>query len=145
MVQRLLRLTFGTFISDWLLLCGFGFGFLDDISIEVLVQNRFVCSIRCCVPLSFAEYHISGGVKRPGQWIVYEVLSSRYAVPNKYAGSGSVIQLLSFLFRNVHESQSSEQMEMLQRLLLSGSMPGLVQSPADYRSHRGGVLEIDCP
>jgi hypothetical protein len=42
----------------------------------VLVQDRFVCSIRCCVPLPFSEYHISGALKHTGQWIVYEVLIS---------------------------------------------------------------------
>ena len=108
-VQWLLHLTFG-----WLLLYGFGFGFLDDISVEVLIQDRFVSSIRYCVPLSFSEYHISGAVKRPGQWIVYEVLLSRYALPTEYAGSGSVIQLLQFLFRNMDESQASEHTEMIQ-------------------------------
>jgi hypothetical protein len=34
---------------------GFGFGFLNDISVEVVIQDRFVCSIRCCVHLSFSE------------------------------------------------------------------------------------------
>jgi len=93
-------------------------------------------------PNQLNKYHISGAVKRPGQWIVYEVLLSRYAVPNKYAGSGSVIQLLSFLFRNVDESQASEHTEMLQRWL--PPMPGLVRSLADYRSRRRAVLVIDC-
>ena len=84
------------------------FGFLNDISIEVLIEDRFVCSVRCCIPLSFSEYHISGVVKGLGQRVVYKVLLSRYAVPNEYAGSGSVIQLVSFLFRNVDKSQVSE-------------------------------------
>jgi len=134
-VQWLLRLTFG-----WLLLCGFGF--LDDISVEMLGHDRFVCSIRCCVPFPFSEYHISGAVKRLGQWIVYEILLSRYAVPNEYAGSGSVIQLLLFLFRNVEESQASEQTEMLHNWL--PPMPGLVRGFTDYRLRRSAVLEIDC-
>jgi len=138
-VQWLLRLTFCC-----LLLYGFGFVFLDDISVQVLVQDRIVCSIRCCVPLSFSEYHISGAVKRLGQWVIYEVLLSWYAVPNEYAGSGCVIQLLFFPFWNVHDSQASEHTGLLQRWLPSGSMPGLVRSPADYRSCWGAVLEIDC-
>ena len=99
-VQWLLRLTFGC-----LLLCGLRF--LDDGSVEVLIQDRFVCSIRCCIPLSITEYLIWGAEKRHGQWIVYEVLLSRYAVPIEYAGSGSVIQLLLFLIRNVDKSQAS--------------------------------------
>jgi len=113
----------------WLLLSGFGF--VDDNSVEVLVQNRFVCRIRCCVQLSFSEYPISGAVKRLGQWIVYEVLLSRYAVPNEYAGSGSVIQLLSFLFWNMDKRQASEHTEMLQNR--RPPMRGVVRSLADYR------------
>ena len=54
----------------------FGFGFLDDISVEVLIQYRFICSVQCRVPLSFSEYHISGAVKRLSQWVVYEVRHS---------------------------------------------------------------------
>jgi hypothetical protein len=50
---------------------------------------------------------------RPGQTIVYEVLISRYAVPNQYAQRLSVLEPLSFLFRNVDESQASEHIEML--------------------------------
>ena len=76
-----------------------------------------------------------------GQWIVYEVMHSRYTVPNEYAGSGSVIQLLSFLFQNVHASQASEDTEMPQKWLLP--MPGLLQSHADYRLRQGTVLETD--
>jgi hypothetical protein len=57
---------------------------------------------------SFSEYHISGAVKRLGQWIVYEVLFSQYAVSNEHAGCGSVIQHPSFLFRNVDESEASK-------------------------------------
>jgi hypothetical protein len=43
-----------------------GCGFHDDISVEALIEDRFVSSIRCCIPLSFSEYHISGEVKRQG-------------------------------------------------------------------------------
>ena len=117
---------FGTSISGWLHHCGFGF--LADISVEVLVQACFFCSIQYCVPLCLSEYHIPEAVKHLGQWIIYEVLHSQCAVPNKHAGSGSVIHLLSFVLRNVHESQASEHMEMLQIWLLAGPMPGLVLS-----------------
>jgi len=118
-IQCLLRLMFRISISSWLrgfrfLLGGGGFGFLDDIPVAVFVPDHLVCSILCCVPIPFSECHISGAVMRPGQLIVYEVLLSRYAVPNKYAGSGSVIHLLAFLFRNMHESQASEHTEMHQ-------------------------------
>jgi len=129
-VQWLLRFTF-----CWLLLCGFGFGFLYDISVEVLVQDCFVCSIRYCVPLPFPGYHISGAVQRLGQWIIYKVLLRRYGVPNEYACSASIIQLLSFLFRNRDESQASKHTDMLQRWL--PPMPGLVRSLAT--SNRVGV------
>jgi hypothetical protein len=141
MVQWFLRLTFGTFISGWLFLCGFRL--LDDISIEVLIQDRIVCNIRCCIPLSFSEYHILGAVKRPGQWVVYEVLLSPYAVPNEYTGSCSLMQLLSFLFWNLDKSQAFEQTEMIQRWPLSGSMPGLVLSITNHCACRSAVLEID--
>jgi hypothetical protein len=88
-------------------------GLVLGYSMTVLIQDRFVCSIRRCVPLSFSEYHNSGAVKLLGQWLVYKVLLRRYAVPKEYAGSGSVIQLLSFFFRNMDESQASKQTEML--------------------------------
>jgi hypothetical protein len=92
-----------------------GCAFHDDISIEVVVQDCFICSIRCCVLLSISEYHISGAVKHLGQWIVYEVLLSGYAVPNEYSGCGSEIQLVLFLFLNIHKGQALEHMEMLQQ------------------------------
>jgi hypothetical protein len=129
----------GTFISGWLLLGGIVI--LDHVSVEVLVQDRFVCSIQCCVPLPFPEYHVSGVVKRPGQWIVYKVLLSQYAVPNEYAGRGSGVQLLSFLFLNVDASQASEHTAMLYRWI--PPIPGHIRSLAHYRSHRSAVLEID--
>jgi hypothetical protein len=78
---------------------------LNHISMEVLSSNRFVSSIQCCVPLPFSEYHISGAVKHQCQWIIDKVILSGYAVPNEYARSGFEIQLLSFLFRIVHEGQ----------------------------------------
>jgi hypothetical protein len=61
--------------------------------VEVLVQDRFICSIWCDVPNPFSEYHILEAVKHLAQWIVYEVLPSQYAVGNEYANSGSEIQL----------------------------------------------------
>jgi hypothetical protein len=118
-------------------------GFLDDISVEVLVHKRFICIIWCCLTLFFSGYHTLGAVKCLGQSIVYEVLLDQYAVPNECAGSGSVIQLISFLFLNMHESQGSEHTEMLQPLLFSDMMPGLIWSPADNQSRQGAVLEID--
>jgi hypothetical protein len=69
-------------------------------------------------------------VKRLGEWIVYEVLLGRYAVPNEYARSGSGIQLHLFLFRNVDESQTAEHMDKLQNLV--PPMPGIVRGFADY-------------
>jgi hypothetical protein len=90
-------------MCGWELLYGFGFGFLDDISAEVLVQDRFITSIRCHLLPPFSEFHIWEAVQRIGQSIVYEVLLSHYAVPKNYAGRGFVIQLLMFLFRNVDE------------------------------------------
>jgi len=113
-VQWLLSWTFSWLLLDWLW-CFRLLGecrFYDDISVEVLVQDCFVCSIRYCVPLSFSEYHISGAVKRLGEWIVYGVLVSRYALPNEYADSGFVMQHLSFLIRNVDRSQATEHTEM---------------------------------
>jgi hypothetical protein len=138
-VQSLFRVTFGAFISAWLHLCGNGF--LNDISVEVLVEDCFLCSFGCGVPLSYTEYHITGAVKHLGQWIVYKVLLNRYAVPNEYVVSGSVIQHLSFLFGKVDKTEASEHTEMLQRSL--APVPGLVRSLADYRSHWSAVLEID--
>jgi len=106
----------------WLLCCGFGFR--DDISVEVLVQDHFACSIRCCLHHSFSGYHISGVVNCLGQWIVYEVLLNQSAIRNEFAGSGSVTNLLSFLFQNVNENQVSEFTEMVQTWL--PPMPGLI-------------------
>jgi hypothetical protein len=97
----------------WLLHCEFGL--LDDICVEGLVQEYFVGSIQCCIPLPFSENYILGEVNSHGQWIGYEVLLSQYAVVNEYAASGSVIQLLSLLICKVHRSQASDHMEMLQQ------------------------------
>jgi len=69
-IQWLLSLTFRTFITGWELLCGFGF--VDDISVEVLIHDRILLRIRCCVALSVVAYHISGVGKYLGQWMVYE-------------------------------------------------------------------------
>ena len=123
----------------WFLL--YDFRFLDGISVEVLVQDRFVCSIQCCVPLSLPEYHIGGAVKRLGQWVVYEVLLGRYAVPTEYAGSDPVIQRLSVLFRNFDESQASAHTGMLQRW--PPPRPGLVRRLTNHRACRSVVLELD--
>jgi len=75
------RLMFGITIYGWLrgfrfLLGGRVFGFIDDISLNVLIQDRFICSIRCCALLPFSEYHILGAGKCSGQWIIYDVLLS---------------------------------------------------------------------
>jgi hypothetical protein len=137
---------FGWLLLDWLrgfkLLLG-GCGFHDDISVEVLVQALYSCRIQCCVSHPLSEYHISGAVKHLIECIVYEVLLSRYTVPNEYAASGSVILHRWFLFRNVDESQAFESNEMLQTWLPSGSMPGLIQRHTNQRSYRSAVLEID--
>jgi len=57
-VYLLLCLTFSWLLLNWL--CGFRFllgrcGFHNDISVEVLIQHRFICSIQHCVPLSSAK------------------------------------------------------------------------------------------
>jgi hypothetical protein len=97
----------------WLLLSGFGF--LDDISVEVLVQDCFICSIHCHVPLRFSEYLIAGAVKRLSLWIIYEVLCCRDAVPNECNGSPRRMQRLSYLIRKMDLKQTSKHSEMLQK------------------------------
>jgi hypothetical protein len=86
------------------------------------------------------ESGVVADVKRLGEWIVYEVLLGRYAVPNEYAGSGSGIQLHWFLFRKVDESQTGEHTERLQNWL--PPMPGIVRGFTDYQSLRSAVLDI---
>jgi len=140
-VQWLLCFAFIISFSSWLLLCGIGS--LEDIAGEVFVQDHFVRSIRCCVLLSFADYRLCRTVKRPGQWVIYYILLSRYALPNKYGGSCSEILLLLLLFQNAYESQTSEPTEIFQSWCLSRSMRGLVQSLAEYWSHWSAVLETD--
>jgi len=68
-LKWLLCLRSRTSICGWQHLCGFGF--LDDISVELLSQDRSVCCIQCCVPLSFSEYYISGVVNCLGHRVVY--------------------------------------------------------------------------
>ena len=103
---------FGTFISSRLLPAEFGF--LSDISVEVLIQDCLICSILCCVPLFFSDYHHSGGVKCVGQWVIHDVLFSHYAVLNEFAGSCSVIKPLLLPCWNVNEGQESDHMVILQ-------------------------------
>ena len=57
---------------NWLRLCGYGY--LNDISAEVLIQDHHICSIQCRILLFFTEYHMSEAVKHLGQWVVLNVL-----------------------------------------------------------------------
>jgi len=143
-VKWLLHLTFSWLLLDWL--WGFrslvgGCGFNDDISEEVVVKHCFICSIRWCVLCPFSEYHISGGAKRVGQWVVYEILRSWHTLPNEFARSGSGIQHVLSCFWNVHESQIFEHVVMLQQCLRC--MTGLIWSPADHSPCLCADLSID--
>ena len=91
------------------------FTFLDDVSIEVLIQDPFVCRIQCCLLLPFSEYCNPGAVKHLGWWVMHKVLISRYAVPNENARSCLVIQLLFILFLSRHKSQASEHSGLLEK------------------------------
>jgi len=133
-VQWRLCLTF-----SWLHFCEFGFS--DDISVEVLIQDRFFCSIWGCVAHSFSEWYMSQAVKCSGQWDIHHILFSWYAVPNESAWRCSDFWPHLFLFENVHKSQASAHMKMLQKWL--PSMPGVVQRLANYWSHRSVVLGMD--
>jgi len=119
------------------------FGSFRDISVEVLLQDHFVCTMWLVVLLSFIEYTIPGPVMHVQQWVVHEELFCRYAVPNIYAGSYSIILHCSFLFWIMLESQASEYTKMLQRWLPFESMPGLVTSRTVYRSYRSEVINMD--
>jgi len=138
-VQSLLCLMFRTFNSGWLLLCVFGF--LDDNCIEVLIQDRFVCSIRCRCTAPFSEYNIFGVENCLGQSIGYVVLLSQHAIPNEYAGSSSVVQPHWYLRRNMHESQAFEHTKMFPKWL--PLILGLIWGLANYRLYQNVVLEID--
>lgn len=128
----------------WLLLYGCGIGFINNISARVLLQDRFICSMWCCVPLPISEYSITGMVKCHSQLIVSKVLLSRYAVLNAYARSCYMVARLSFLFWNVDQSEVSEHMQMRQWWLSSGTMPGLVRSLTAHRACQSAALETDC-
>jgi hypothetical protein len=52
------------------------------------------------------------------------------------------MEVVSFLVRNVDESQPSEHTDMLQKWL--PPLPGVIMSVTDYRSHWSADLEIDC-
>jgi len=129
--------------------CEVSKSFLVGVGLGSSMTSLWQCSFKITSSVAFgAVYRVPslnttsrGVVKRLGQWVVYEVVLSRYAVSNEYAKSGSVIQLLLFVFQNVYESQASKHTEMLQRWL--PPMPGLVRSLADYRSRRSAVLEIE--
>jgi len=129
-------------IFGWFLLYGFQFGFPKDISIEVLIQDRFSCSIRRCVPLPVSEYYMLGVVKRLGQCIIYEVQLGRYAIWNECAGSGCVIRLLCSVCRNVVDRLATVRTEAMQNL--RPPMPGILWGFTNYGSRCSAVLEIDC-
>jgi len=121
-------------ISCWLLLnwqWGFwflgGFVFDNDTSKEALIEECFLWSIQCWVPLCFLECHSAGAATCIGQWILNETLCSWYYVLNNYAGSGSVIHVLLFHCWNMHNSEVSQLMEMFEKHfpLMRGLVCGL--------------------
>ena len=110
--------------------------FQHGISVEVLIQDRFVSSIRCCLQLSYFEYHVLGEVQCCGKWIIYKGLHSRYVVPNEYVGSDSVSQLLSILMWNMDESHASKATGMVQNgFLLCLASYGVVPTTDHFGVH----------
>lgn len=120
-IQWLPRLTFGTFIIGWLLLCGLGFH--NDITVEVFIYECIICSIRCSVPLAISSFHICRVAKHLGHLVIHKVPFSQYAVPKNYAQSCSVIQYLLFLLQSEHEIQACGHKEKHQKWL--PPVPGL--------------------
>jgi len=98
-------LTCGISIFSWMLFDWLGgfrllfgrWGFYDDISIELLVQARFICRLWCCVLLYVSAYHIAGVVKHHAKWIVHKVMFCGCLVPTDCTQKCAVIRQLLIL------------------------------------------------